>query len=140
MIPPTESPLVVYELLVGGESHMYRHPILQSLTVDHLACMGLVVRALHQMILLLVCHTIAPLITEQHPVPALLITAITVCFIGILVVVILIRLHPRWIACPQTSRNLWMLQVSVHPAHLQTSSPVPPLWDGSCSLPQSSAS
>ena len=49
---------------------MDRHPVLQSFTVDHLACMGLVVRALHQMILLLVCHTYLPLNLQKAPCPS----------------------------------------------------------------------
>ena len=73
---------------------MDRHTIFQSFTVDHLACMGLVVGALHQMILLFICHTISPLVPESPSVSLFLIAAITVCLISILVVVILFRIHP----------------------------------------------
>ena len=40
---------------------MDRHPIFQSLAADHLARVGLVVWALHQVILVLIGHTISPL-------------------------------------------------------------------------------
>jgi hypothetical protein len=91
---PAKSPLVVYELGMGGKCQMQYHPILQSLTVDYLARIGLVVGALNKMILMLVSHITAPLFTEQSPVSVLFIATVTVCLIGILIVVILVRLHP----------------------------------------------
>ena len=136
--PPAVPPLIVDKPWMGVECQMDHHPILQSLAKNHLTGIVLIVGALNKMILILVRHTTAPLVTEQHSVTVLLITTITVCIVSILIVFFLFRVHPRWVACPQAPRNLWMLQVSVHHCHLQTFSPFPPLWDHSYILLQSS--